>query len=240
MPVVFKSLSEMPHQDGLEDPTVDLDELRRPNYVSAHLARAAADDIESLRISHRVRASVSLMSAAAMVMAISWYGTSENPPSQPSQGPGATSPHFASTTVAAASGLPAPAVAVAVEHEPASANSQTDPLPVMAQPIAASHLPAFGSAARRDCMAQVESAVLFQLMARDAKTRGAYNVAVNREIKRLLGRHAVREPRTLDLIAAQVWAERSRISASPAWWTAQYRRCEERGLQGAQYLVSAD
>ncbi|HEV7631727.1 MAG TPA: hypothetical protein VGO41_01980 [Steroidobacteraceae bacterium] len=237
MPVVFKSPSEMPHQGGLEDPTVDLDELRRPNYVSAQLARAAEDHIESLRISHRVRASMSLVGAAIIVMAISWYGTSENPTSQPSQAPGVALPHFAPTGVAVASGVPTPAVAV---HEPASANMQTDPQPVTAQRNVAAPLAVFGSAARRDCMAQVESAVLFQLMARDAKNRGTYNVAVNREIKRLLGRHAVREPRTLDLIAAQVWAERSRLSASPAWWTAQYRRCEERGLQGAQYLVSAD
>ena len=188
-----------------------------------------------------------MVGAAAMLVAVTWYGTSENlPSSQLSVRAGAVAPQFVPVGVAAAAGVPTSAALSEQSLQPATPDAKSG-LPAGGKGVAAQGRAervalnaGYGSAARRDCMAQVESAVLFALVAKGATSRGAYNVTVNREIKRLLAQHTVREPRTLDLIAAQTWAERSRVSASPRWWAVQYRQCEQHHLQGAQYLVRAD
>ena len=225
----YRSPLDTSPSGGLEDPTVDLNDVRPPNSVSVQLARAAAD-AGAARVSRRMRAMLSLVGAGVMAVAVTWHGAAEAPPVDlPVQ----------SASLVAPLAAPAVAAQVAVPATPVSSPAAPEQIAAVARPVSRAAQPGYGSRARRDCMAQVESAVLFQLMAKGAASRGAYNVAVNREIKRLAARHAVREPRMFDLIAAEIWAAKSQLSASRTWWTMQYQRCERSSLQGAQYLVSA-
>jgi hypothetical protein len=92
------------------------------------------------------------------------------------------------------------------------------------------------SRARRECLAQVESAHLFLGLARQAKTPGGYARTTNPQIKHMLEGRPI-DPRTLQHIALRMWERRDAPDRGPEWWSAQYARCEEARVAGASYVV---
>jgi hypothetical protein len=92
------------------------------------------------------------------------------------------------------------------------------------------------SRARRECLAQVESAHLFLGLARQAESAGAYTRSTNPQIKRMLDGRPV-DPRTLQHIALRMWEQRSAPDRGPQWWSAQYARCEQALMAGSSYVV---
>jgi hypothetical protein len=92
------------------------------------------------------------------------------------------------------------------------------------------------SRARRECLAQVESAHLFLNIARQADSPGAYTRSTNPQIKRMLDGRPV-DPRTLQHIALRMWEQRSAPDRGPQWWSAQYARCEQALMTGSNYVV---
>lgn len=105
-----------------------------------------------------------------------------------------------------------------------------------AQPAAGSALPPDASHARRECMAQVESAHLFLQLARQAENEAAYSLATEPQIQRLLKEKPV-GPRTLARIAERMWEQRDAPDRDPSWWSRQYSRCEQARLGGNWYVV---
>jgi len=92
------------------------------------------------------------------------------------------------------------------------------------------------SAARRECMAQIESARLFQQIARQASDREGYAAATAAQIERMLKARPV-GPRTLSRIADRMWDARGVPERGAAWWSLQYSRCEEARISGTWYVV---
>jgi hypothetical protein len=92
------------------------------------------------------------------------------------------------------------------------------------------------SAARRECMAQLETARLFLQIARQAPDPADYTLATETEIERILKERPV-GPRTLARIAERMWERRSEPEREPNWWSAQYARCEAARSSGTWYVV---
>jgi len=129
------------------------------------------------------------------------------------------------------------ASAVPVVADP-TAQSQPAAVPAVAAPSTrarASHT-ITPSLARRECLAQVESAHLFMGIARRASSPTAYTRLTNTEIKRLASERPI-GPYTLQHIAQRMWDRRAEPERSPAWWTRQYARCAETRTDGGTYVV---
>jgi hypothetical protein len=92
------------------------------------------------------------------------------------------------------------------------------------------------SAARRECMAQIETARLFLQFARDAVDEQQYGRATSEHIARSLASRPV-GPRTLARIAERMWERRAEPDRDPAWWSGQYSRCEQVRSGGSWYVV---
>jgi hypothetical protein len=92
------------------------------------------------------------------------------------------------------------------------------------------------SRARRECLAQIESAHLFLMLARKATRPSTYTSATRPEIEQLLKSNRV-PPRTLEHIALRMWEQRDAPERGPAWWSSQYASCEAARLAGAGYVV---
>lgn len=92
------------------------------------------------------------------------------------------------------------------------------------------------SLARRECLAQVESAHLFMTIARNADSTSLYTRLTNTEIKRLAASRPVK-PYTLQRIAQGMWDRRNEPDRGAAWWSQQYARCEESRIDGGSYVV---
>jgi hypothetical protein len=96
--------------------------------------------------------------------------------------------------------------------------------------------PLMASAARRECMAQIESARLFLQLARQADNEAGYSLATEPQIDRMLQARPV-GPRTLARIAERMWQQRDAPERSAEWWSSQFRRCEEARTSGSWYVV---
>jgi hypothetical protein len=92
------------------------------------------------------------------------------------------------------------------------------------------------SAARRECMAQIESARLFLQIAREAPDESAYSRSTSEQIARMLETRPV-GPRTLARIAERMWALRESPERESAWWSGQFARCETARSSGSWYVV---
>lgn len=137
--------------------------------------------------------------------------------------------------------LPAPAPpAVAPPPDPAPVGPAMETAPLADEPeeAAGSNVPAGvdASAARRECMAQIEAANLFLRFAREAADEESYGAATAPQIERLLAEKPV-GPRTLSRIAERMWTLRDAPDRDAGWWSGQYARCEESRLAGAWYVV---
>ncbi len=87
-------------------------------------------------------------------------------------------------------------------------------------PVSASALPSNAvapSAARRECMAQIESAHLFLQFARQSATPEQYAHATQAQIAQMLKAKPV-GPRTLNRIAERMWDARQAEQRNAAWW----------------------
>lgn len=93
-----------------------------------------------------------------------------------------------------------------------------------------------GSLARRECLAQIESAHLFLGMAREAKGVGAYTRMSNTQIKRYQAARPV-DALTLQRIALRMWDQRNAPDRDGRWWSSQYASCEQARVAGAGYVV---
>jgi hypothetical protein len=85
-------------------------------------------------------------------------------------------------------------------------------------------------------MAQIESARLFLQLARQASDHDGYAAAISGQMDRMLKSRPV-GPRTLSRIADRMWETRGAPDREPAWWSSQYRRCEEARTAGSWYVV---
>ena len=92
------------------------------------------------------------------------------------------------------------------------------------------------SAARRECMAQIESAHLFLQLARQAGDESQYALATQEQIARMLKDRPV-GPKTLARIAERMWATRAAPERDAAWWASQFSRCEAARSGGSWYVV---
>jgi hypothetical protein len=92
------------------------------------------------------------------------------------------------------------------------------------------------SHARRECLAQVESAHLFMNIARTSSSASLYTRLTNTEIKRIAAGRPVK-PYTLQHIAQGMWERRHEPDRGAAWWSQQYARCEESRIDGGSYVV---
>lgn len=92
------------------------------------------------------------------------------------------------------------------------------------------------SLARRECLAQVESAHLFMTIARNSSSASIYTRLTNTEIKRIAAGRPVK-PYTLQHIAQGMWDRRREPDRGAAWWSQQYARCEESRIDGGSYVV---
>lgn len=92
------------------------------------------------------------------------------------------------------------------------------------------------SLARRECLAQVESAHLFLGIARQSPRPSAYAVNTNPHIKRMLQSRPI-GARTLEQIAQGMWEHRDDPDRDRAWWATQFARCERARIAGAPYTV---
>jgi hypothetical protein len=92
------------------------------------------------------------------------------------------------------------------------------------------------SAARRECMAQIESARLFLQLAHQSDNEAAYSLATEEQIARTLKTRPV-GPRTLARIAERMWERRSSPEREPSWWSQQFTRCEQARSSGSWYVV---
>lgn len=105
-----------------------------------------------------------------------------------------------------------------------------------ATPRATPTTPLMASAARRECMAQIESARLFLQLARQADNEAGYSLATEPQIDRMLQARPV-GPRTLARIAERMWQQRDAPERSAEWWSSQFTRCEEARTSGNWYVV---
>jgi hypothetical protein len=92
------------------------------------------------------------------------------------------------------------------------------------------------STARRECMAQIESARLFLQLARETQDPANYSQATEVQIARMLKARPV-GPRTLTRIAERMWERREAPEREAAWWSSQYARCEAARSSGSWYVV---
>lgn len=92
------------------------------------------------------------------------------------------------------------------------------------------------SAARRECMAQIESARLFQQIARQSADHDGYAAAAGAQIERMLKARPV-GPRTLSRIADRMWEGRADPERGASWWAGQFSRCEQARIAGSWYVV---
>jgi hypothetical protein len=92
------------------------------------------------------------------------------------------------------------------------------------------------SAARRECMAQLETARLFLQIAREAPDPADYTLATEAQMERILKERPV-GPRTLARIAERMWERRGEPEREPNWWATQYARCEAARSSGTWYVV---
>jgi hypothetical protein len=122
--------------------------------------------------------------------------------------------------------LPAPTPEVTAEE---AAPAPTPPRATPTRPLVA-------SAARRECMAQIESARLFLQLARQADNEAGYSLATEPQIDRMLQARPV-GPRTLARIAERMWQQRDAPERSAEWWSSQFTRCEEARTSGNWYVV---
>lgn len=137
-----------------------------------------------------------------------------------------------------ASAVPASMASRVANAPDASAAIATVASVTPAAPLApASRLPAVDpSRARRECLAQIESAHLFLMLAREANRPSTYTSATRPEIEQLLKSNRL-PPRTLEHIALRMWEQRDAPERAPAWWSSQYTSCEAARLAGAGYVV---
>jgi len=143
-------------------------------------------------------------------------------PTPSSSGDSVTSP----TTVETATDAPEPA-ALAIPELPAADTGGTT----------ASGTNALApSAARRECMAQIESANLFLQIARQSADQTEYALATQGHITRMLKSRPV-GPRTLGRIAERMWDLREAPERGSAWWASQFTRCEAARSGGSWYVV---
>jgi hypothetical protein len=131
----------------------------------------------------------------------------------------------ASTPLPVASAIPTPVATPAVQVATPALQAPTAPV-VSVDP----------SRARRECLAQIESAHLFLMLARKANRPSTYTSATRPEIEQLLKSNRV-PPRTLEHIALRMWEQRDAPERGPAWWSSQYASCEAARLAGAGYVV---
>ena len=117
---------------------------------------------------------------------------------------------------------------------PSSGSAQTE-VPEAAP--ATGPAPLGGSAARRECMAQIEAARLFLQLARQSESRTGYVIASESQISRFLKEKPV-GPRTLEHIAERMWNARGEPDRAGAWWAAQFSKCESTRRGGAHYIVT--
>ena len=96
--------------------------------------------------------------------------------------------------------------------------------------------PVAPSAARRECMAQIESAHLFRQLASQASDQSKYSRAASAQINRMTKARPV-GPRTLSRIAERMWEQRSAPDRGAAWWSTQFSRCEQARMGGSWYVV---
>ena len=92
------------------------------------------------------------------------------------------------------------------------------------------------SAARRECMAQIESARLFLQLARQSDDAAQYSSATELQIARMLNHRPV-GPRTLGRIAERMWEQRASPERNASWWSTQFARCEAARSGGSWYVV---
>ncbi|MEP7314414.1 MAG: hypothetical protein ABI859_17650 [Pseudomonadota bacterium] len=210
------------HGPDLDDPTVEICDLPAPSALAMHLARLEQEDARVKR-HRRFEAGLSLSGTCAILLGLAVF-----------VGPDKVESGLIDREATAMGGVPLKTSTVlpltGLVKKQSTVSGQTTQ-------VAQRALTGGSSAARRECMTQVESAVLFHRLAKDAASQGAYNVAVNREIKRLLERHPIGSGRTLDLIGMRSWEGRSQPAAPSTWWTTQYQRCELIRSQGERYVV---
>lgn len=148
----------------------------------------------------------------------------------------------AALAAADASEVTVAAAALPVMPEPESvAPPPPDPAPVEETPPTASTASTGApvitpSNARRECMAQIESARLFLQIARSSPSQVGYAEATATQIDRLLKARPV-GPRTLSRIAERMWDLRDAPERDAAWWSGQYARCESARSSGSWYVV---
>jgi hypothetical protein len=137
------------------------------------------------------------------------------------------------------SALPMVAEAVAEQPVPVAVPEVTTQ-PVEAAPVAVPatvlRAPVNPSLARRECLAQIESAHLFLGLAREAKGAGAYTRLSNTQIKRYQAARPV-DGLTLQRIALRMWEQRDAPDRDGRWWSSQYASCEQARVAGAAYTV---
>jgi hypothetical protein len=125
--------------------------------------------------------------------------------------------------------------AVAAEPEPVPVEIPVEPAPAI-QAVKPAQSALVLSAARRECMAQIETARLFLQIARQAPDPADYTLATETQIERILKERPV-GPRTLARIAERMWERRDEPEREPNWWSAQYARCEATRSSGTWYVV---
>ncbi|MET0291307.1 MAG: hypothetical protein ABW136_03015 [Steroidobacteraceae bacterium] len=134
----------------------------------------------------------------------------------------------------AAPALPAPQVEPAEAVQPESGTSEIVEAP---PPAPVPQMPAITpSDARRECMAQIETARLFLQLARSTPTQAGYASATGAHIERILKARPV-GPRPLERIADRMWEQREAPERDASWWSGQYARCEAARSGGTWYVV---
>lgn len=217
-----------------DDPTLELDAIPA--------ASAAGPAPRENRPSPRLRSPLvpGIVSTALFVVAtLFWLGADA-----PREGlGGAVARELPAPASPIASAGAAEVATVAAEPVAAPGSAAIEP-PVEAQPpqestAGGSALPENAvapSAARRECMAQIETAHLFLQFARQSATREDYARTTQTEIGRMLGSKPV-GPRTLNRIADRMWEAREAEQRNPAWWATQFTRCEAARSSGSWYVV---
>lgn len=218
-----------------DDPTIEID------------AAAAAEGTSPVtsptpRLRHPF--ALGLLSAALLVAAaIFWLGddapadmmavADARERSAPAAAAPAMPPLAMASAAVAGDDAPATAAADASDMGPAVEASAPDTL---ASGSAAAGNAVAPSAARRECMAQIESAHLFLQSARQSTTQEQYDQATQAQIARMLTVKPV-GPRTLNRIAERMWEAREAQQRSSAWWASQFSRCEAARSSGSWYVV---
>jgi hypothetical protein len=182
------------------------------------LAAAAAD--ETLR-RRRWLAYMALPALVLLCVVLLWNAHIATQPALPGTGEEKTAELPVVTPLATAE----------AETLPAAAGTQPPPV---TQPTEAPAITT--SAARKECMAQVEAARLFLAVARESSSRGDYEVRIRDELERFKRERPV-GPRTLTLISTAMWTRRGAADPGAGVWSREYSQCESTRNSGRYYVV---